>query len=60
MSRSVNRSSNSSASRAFSSLSIAGSAALRWSRLKTVRWKNAPPCGLSEYWSSETMFARDC
>jgi hypothetical protein len=36
---------------------MSGRTALRSSRPNTVRWKNAPPCGLSEYWSSETMFA---
>jgi hypothetical protein len=45
------------ASRVRRSCSILGSAAARLSRLKIIRWKNAPPCGSSEYWSSETMFA---
>src|SRR3954468_6578178 len=56
-SRSRNSSSNPLPSCLVRSSSMSGSAALRLSRLNTVRWKNAPPCGLSLYWSSDTMFA---
>ena len=56
-SRTATSRSNWSCSSVLSDCSSSASSTLRFFMLKTVRWKNLPPSGLSEYWSSDTMLA---